>query len=269
MEQNCYEHHTYIEQDLPFIFNQHTISYKRMRFHWHENLEIVHCIDGKANVVTDGQDFPLAASDIAIINSNSLHDVQVTDGSFQYELLIIDKAFCENFGFFIDEISFQEKIADPLIEGCLKNIENELKQKQRFCNEAVKLEVLKLLLHLVRNYQKSKPITTKKDTKIEMVKRSIKYIKAHFTEHLTLESLAKQAGFSKFYFCRGFKDVTGYTVNSYINMLRANYAHNLINEKKYTIGEIALLCGFESCSYFTKNFKKYMGVLPSKVNKRP
>ncbi len=268
MEQNCYEHHTYIEQDLPVIFKQHKISYKRMRFHWHENLEIVHCIDGRANVVTDGQDFPIVASDIAIINSNSLHDVQVTEGIFQYELLIIDKSFCDSFGFSIEEISFQEKIIDPFIESCLKNIENELRQKQTFYKEAVKLEVLKLLLHLVRNHQKSKSTPTKNDTKIEMVKKSIKYIKTHFTEHLTLEDLAKHAGFSKFYFCRAFKEVTGYTVNSYINYLRANYAHKLIAERKYTIGEIALLSGFESCSYFTKNFKRYMGVLPSHVDKR-
>ncbi len=268
MEQNFYEHHTYIEQDLPVIFTKNKISYKRMRFHWHENLEIVHCIDGQANVVTDGQDCPIVASDIAIINSNSLHDVQVKEGTFQYELLIIDKSFCDSFGFSIEEIAFQKKITDLFIESCLKTIENELRKKQTFYKEAVKLEVLKLLLYLVRNYQKAKSIPTKNDTKIEMVKKSIKYIKTHFTEHLTLEELAKHAGFSKFYFCRAFKDVTGYTVNSYINFLRANYAYSLISERKHTITEIALLSGFESSSYFTKNFKKHMGTLPSQVNKR-
>lgn len=266
MEQNFYEHHTYKEHDLPIIFNQLETKYKRFYFHWHENLEILYFMNGQARVVSNAKEITVGASDIAVINSNSIHDVQVTDGPVKYCCLIIDKEFCDSFGFPIEEVTFRPKMSDPILVGCFEKIKLEMEQKKPYYKEAVKLEIVKLLLHLFRNYQQKNDHIVKNSTKIDMVKESMKYIKMHFSEHISLDLIADHVGFSKYYFCRAFKDVTGYTVNSYINFLRANYAYDLIKEKKYTIGEVALQSGFESFSYFTKNFKKYIGLLPSKVD---
>lgn len=266
MEQNFYEQHTYKEQDLPIIFNYLETRYKRFYFHWHENLEVLYFISGQARVVSGAKEINVSTSDIAVINSNSIHDVQVTDAPVKYCCLIIDKEFCNSFGFPIEEVTFQPKMSDPLLADCFEKIRLEMKKKSPYYKEAVKLEILKLLLHLFRNYQQDSDQIVKNSTKIDMVKESMKYIKLHFKEHLSLDQIADYVGFSKYYFCRAFKDVTGYTVNSYINFLRANYAYDLLREKKQTIGEIALQSGFESFSYFTKNFKKYIGILPSKVD---
>ena len=266
MEQNIYEHHTYQEHDLPIIFNQSEIKYKRFYFHWHENLEILHFIDGQARVVSNAKETTVGAADTAVINSNDIHDVQVTDSPVKYYCLIIDKEFCDSFGFPIEEVTFQQKMSDPVLTECFAKIHLEMQEKKPYYKEAVKTEILRLLLQLFRRYQQKTDHIVKNSTKINMVKESMKYIKLHFQEPISLDLIAGHIGFSKYYFCRAFKDVTGYTVNSYINFLRANYAYDLIKKKKYTIGEIALLSGFESFSYFTKNFKKYIGTLPSKIH---
>ncbi|ELP5185316.1 helix-turn-helix transcriptional regulator, partial [Clostridium perfringens] len=68
---------------------------------------------------------------------------------------------------------------------------------------------------------------------------------------------------SKYYTCRTFKEVTGKTILDYINHIRCINARNLILYNGYTISESAYKSGFNNLSYFSKTYKKYMGLLPS------
>ena len=54
----------------------------------------------------------------------------------------------------------------------------------------------------------------------------------------------------------GFKD---YLVN-----LRMQYAHKLITDGLTSISEIAIRCGYIDPLYFSKAFKKMVGVSPTK-----
>ncbi|MEX0770477.1 MAG: helix-turn-helix transcriptional regulator [Balneolaceae bacterium] len=54
------------------------------------------------------------------------------------------------------------------------------------------------------------------------------------------------------------------SISHYVTELRLKKARELIIEKEYTISEIAYMCGFSSQSYFTKVFKKKVGVSPTK-----
>ncbi len=50
------------------------------------------------------------------------------------------------------------------------------------------------------------------------------YINLHFSENLNLENVAKMTGFSKYYFERLFKQITGVSFYKYINRKRIVYA---------------------------------------------
>ena len=94
-----------------------------------------------------------------------------------------------------------------------------------------------------------------------------KYIKNNFTKPITVEDVAKNTGYSKYYFCRCFKEITTVTVNTYMNQVRVNYAYKLISENNINVYNAALQSGFSDPSYFTKVFKKYFSVSPSQVKK--
>ncbi|EOU2011906.1 helix-turn-helix domain-containing protein, partial [Clostridium perfringens] len=53
------------------------------------------------------------------------------------------------------------------------------------------------------------------------------------------------------------------TILDYINHIRCINARNLILYNGYTISESAYKSGFNNLSYFSKTYKKYMGLLPS------
>ena len=80
---------------------------------------------------------------------------------------------------------------------------------------------------------------------------------------LTLEEVSRNAGVSKYYFVRVFHEVTGESFVKYLNKVRCDYAKQLLLNSDKPISRICEECGFFAPSYFSRTFKKYVGVLPS------
>lgn len=96
---------------------------------------------------------------------------------------------------------------------------------------------------------------------------SLDYIQQHFNDQLSLRDLAASSGFSEGYFCRSFKDFTGYTPFEYLNRIRIVKSCELLTRTNKKITEIASLCGFNNISYFNRTFSKMMGITPSGYRK--
>lgn len=98
----------------------------------------------------------------------------------------------------------------------------------------------------------------------DVVFKVINYIKKHYGEKLTLDTLAQQAYISKSYLSTVFRKETGFNLPSYITKVRIEKSKQLLSTTNMTLLDIAGLCGFEDQSYFTKTFKKETGVSPKK-----
>lgn len=91
--------------------------------------------------------------------------------------------------------------------------------------------------------------------------KSVKeYIDSHFTESINLDKLSEAFYMNKYYLTREFKKEYGETIFQHIIRRRINYARELLSSTDKTIEEIALLCGFNDQSYFSRQFKKMVGV---------
>ena len=78
-----------------------------------------------------------------------------------------------------------------------------------------------------------------------------------------LGDIAKQYGISEEHFCRMFKKHTGYRPFEYVNLVRIQNAKELLVYTDMSVAEISAQCGYESHSYFSMLFKKYVGDTPS------
>ncbi len=100
---------------------------------------------------------------------------------------------------------------------------------------------------------------------ISRINKTFDYIELNLAKSMTLEELAIVANFSKFHFNRIFRSIVGETPFQFILRLRLEKAATLIlSNKKESISEIALRCGFTDASIFSRNFKKYFKVPASK-----
>ena len=87
-------------------------------------------------------------------------------------------------------------------------------------------------------------------------------------EKIKIEEILEESGFSRAYFSREFKKITGNSIVDYINFVRCSRTEELISTGDYIISEAAEMCGFSSMSYFSKTYKKFMGRLPSETVKK-
>ena len=91
------------------------------------------------------------------------------------------------------------------------------------------------------------------------------YIQANLDEPLRLEVLAAIAGFSPFHFHRIFSAFVGETVADYVRRVRLQRAAQQILETPQSITNIALSAGYETPAAFTKAFRQYFDITPSKL----
>lgn len=89
------------------------------------------------------------------------------------------------------------------------------------------------------------------------------YIEANLATEISLDSLAKVAGLSRFHLCRAFRETTGYPPHAWLTRARIAQARQLLRGSDQPIHEIARQCGFASPNQFATSFRKAMGVTPS------
>lgn len=263
---NVYEPHTHKDPSFPIIFHLDNLK-KDNDFlsHWHENIEILYVVSGTIRVLVDATSITASQGEIIVINANNVHFIQsLTEESFYY-CLIVDNRFCQEFGLDTGEIVFQRLIWDPaLVEKYLLIIE-EFKWQKSMYKAKIKAVIMELLICLYRSYTLSESPFLKEvePSKIEIIKKAIRYMQNNYNKNISISDISDEVGVSKYYFCRIFKDITGYTTVRFLNLLRCSSARKLLQSGKYSVEEAAHICGFDNLSYFTKTYKMHMGSLPS------
>lgn len=265
-----YELLDFNDNELPMISHLDTCHKNSNDFyvHWHESLEFLYCLEGTTQITTNASTFQLAPKEIALINSNHLHDIQAISESSKYYCFILDTRLTEACGFDITSFTFQNHIADSVITTLFDEIISELTHQEELYKQQVKTLLTEVLVHLYRNYRFSDSLPTENAHKIQLVKDGISYIKQHYTEPLQIDLICQAIGISKFHFCRIFKEITNKTVLEYINILRCHQARQLILSGNYTISQSAEKIGFQNISYFSKCYQKHIGCLPSATKKQ-
>ncbi len=100
------------------------------------------------------------------------------------------------------------------------------------------------------------------------IRKCIDYIEKHYHEHITLQSVARLVFLSESYVSRVFHSETGQSFKEYLNNVRVEHSKELLLDERIRIADIAAEVGFEDQSYFTKVFKKYVGVTPNRYREK-
>lgn len=80
----------------------------------------------------------------------------------------------------------------------------------------------------------------------------------------SLSELAAACNMGESYFEKLFKRVYGITPKKYIIQLKINHACDLLRLERYTVTQTAELSGFSDVYFFSRQFKEYMGVPPTR-----
>ena len=108
-------------------------------------------------------------------------------------------------------------------------------------------------------------ISTDEAIKDSTVVEMINFIKNNYQDKISISDLSKKLAYSESMLNRKFKKEVHITFNEYLNRYRINKAIELLKNSDYNITEISYMCGYSSAKYFSRVFKKYLGVSPSDV----
>ena len=98
----------------------------------------------------------------------------------------------------------------------------------------------------------------------EVIKPALDAIHRDYTsDTISIADLAERCGISEVYFRKIFLKHCGTSPVKYINNLKIARAKELIASGMYSVSQAAELSGFRDESYFSRTFKKAVGVCPS------
>ena len=90
-------------------------------------------------------------------------------------------------------------------------------------------------------------------------------IEANLGSDLSLNSLARESGYSRAHFLRMFRSATGLTPHQYVMNQRINRARHCLQSEGSSIVDIAVSCGFSSQAHMTSVFRRRLEITPGKV----
>jgi len=99
---------------------------------------------------------------------------------------------------------------------------------------------------------------------VDVLHKAMDYIKRNYHRKITLKDVADYVKLSHSYFSRLFKTEMSMTFTHYLNQVRIQQSKSLLLNENISLVDIALLTGFEDQSYFTKVFRKHVGISPGK-----
>ncbi|MGG4036377.1 AraC family transcriptional regulator [Paenibacillus cisolokensis] len=119
------------------------------------------------------------------------------------------------------------------------------------------IEFQKLLLHIELYRMQQTTGTT------HAMASAKRYIEEHFREPITAGLLAGRLGLSPKYFAELFHKMYGKSVTSYVTELRLREAKRLMLHSRFKLRDIAHRVGYADEFYFSRKFKKEIGVSPT------
>ena len=252
------------------------------KLHSHEYFQIYFIIKGGITHYVGEQSSVLNRGDMFIIPPDTAHRVSFKSGTVFYSIsfgadflnpAMSDNRLARNF---LSTLSLNKnqgvkpKISissDEIlyIEGMMEHILKEFTEKPLGYYSVIQTYTELFITILARSYfESAKPNFYEHfETDRQLVLHSIEYIKDNYAEALSLGEIIRKTGMSKNKFCRLFMSITGHSFKQYVNICRIKKATEYIRQG-YKVSALYGLCGYYDFSTFYRNFKKIMGVSPSK-----
>lgn len=91
----------------------------------------------------------------------------------------------------------------------------------------------------------------------------VRWLEKDLAQPLKLSDIVARSGYSKWYFQRAFKDVTGYPLAGYIRLRRLTTAAELLKSTSLQVSDIFISVGYDESSTFCRAFCAHFGLSPT------
>jgi AraC-like DNA-binding protein len=232
--------------------------------HWHELIEIYYVVRGGVQLLVGNSTEWIYPGELGIANWCEPHRTLAFLDDSYYFVVKVDM-YAPIFHQALHKTRFNHKIAGTddirfVIENMVKEAASPDQETQQ-----INIGYATTLLGLIcrENTKLGIPVG---NLEFQYTRGVFSYIHKNYSSKFTLKEIADSIGISTPHMCRTFINHTGITINKYLNQTRCNAALQMIT-KGASISDAAAAVGFSDYNYFSRVFKKLMGLSPSQINK--
>ncbi len=230
--------------------------------HLHEELELCWVQEGSMWVLVGTQWRELTAGMLAVAFPNTVHAYRSEGSGARFTMLICRPSLFESS---LARVKHQVPIC-PFLEA--KDVHQDIvytinglqeQQKQRQDREIFRAMIRLLLARLLSIVELSPAEELKA---IDLTSRLVEHLSQNYLQPLTLESVAKALGVSRYHVSHVFSSRLKTNFSDYLNFLRLGYACELLQTTEKSISDVSLDAGFSSQRTFNRAFQKHYGLTP-------
>ena len=258
-----------ISGDFPYVLK--TVPLIDHPPHFHVELEITYCLQGRFTLFQNGQKFDVCEGDVVLLGSNVVHEYCVTEPA-KILLLEVGPMFLKSHFKQISGLALKNPVVKKdnsvfyaNLHACIVSLLNEEKAKTATSDMMIYGEIYRMCAAIIRNTQAGDSLQMKKNT--QHMEKALELIYYHYSEELSIEHVAEITGYVKSVFCKNFKKFTGIGFHSFLNNYRINTACYLLTETDLSIDEIATMVGFKDSKSFSRVFKDTTTTPPGQYRK--
>lgn len=236
--------------------------------HYHESMEIIYVKKGSISAFSEGREILLKEDEICIFMPGEIHSFQSTASNHLYIMKMNIDSYVENTEFnkirLRDNRINKENKLHSVFKALIVECVDEYLKKEQGYEFVIRCCKNKIIMEIMRNL----PYTLIDSGKNMKLLSSInKFLDENYNRKITLEEIAENCHFSKYYFAHKLKEITGMTFVQYLNAFRLERAGELIKNTKLKITDIAFKCGFGSLRSFNRAFAEAYSMTPLQFRK--
>lgn len=232
--------------------------------HLHSAVELIYILEGSLEVSVQNQTKRIRKDEAALIFPDMVHSYLTRDAC-QGILCIFSPAYAgEYYPFFR-----RQQPECPFFSAGRRNPDISLSFRRMLHYREQSRSVSEAWLNLILAFLLSEAVLLPRDGQesTDVGYRLISYVSQHFQEPLTLDSLARELHFNKYYISRVFTARLHCGFYEYVNRLRLDYAARQLRMTDLRITAIWQDAGFESQKTFNRNFLSCYHMTPSQYRR--
>ncbi|MBI4024671.1 MAG: helix-turn-helix transcriptional regulator [Verrucomicrobia bacterium] len=260
---------------LPILMGLRPISVGDIwgqRFHTTPRNELLHVLEGNAEIRFRRRSFCVGPEDTFIIPQNTPHrDIRMHGANYRVLYVFFQWPGADAL---IRKMNPNLLIHAPAgvkshLHMLMKELEGEYLGDASGASERMRLILLEALLALMRCLHRSESRIPEakqalaQEQRKRLVTEARQYLVEHCHEMISLEALAARHQVSPFHLSRSFTREFGVAITDMLTMIRVERAKDLLNQGSLPIKEVAVRVGFADANYFAKVFRRVCGFSPT------
>lgn len=263
--------HQYTNSIGSDLYNGYWYKNADLKLHFHRGYEFVWVLSGELRAVVADKCYLLKRGDALFVTPFALHSY-TTDNFSEVFIAVFADTYIGKFASATadkEPINSKFTISPPLSEYLYSRMISldVTPEKDNVLLKNPSYYTLKACLYAICDEFSSIAEWRDKKRNDELVFKIISYIEKHYTEDITLESLANELSYEYHYISRVIRENLNIRFRTLVNQYRCECAKDMITETDSPLSVIAMNCGFPSIRTFNRVFFDIMGVTPSDLRK--